>query len=54
MPSVNPEVLAEKPRCKHANRTAQLSQAHSSQTSSGPSNIPFPTFDNGMNSKLYN
>ena len=48
MPSVNPGVLAEKQRHKHANHTAHLSQAHSSQPPSGPSSIPFPTFDNGM------
>jgi hypothetical protein len=48
MPSVNPSVLAEKQRRKRANRTAHLSQAHSSQPPPGPSSIPFLTFDNGM------
>ena len=48
MPSVDPKVLAEKQRRKRANHAARLSQTQSSETSSGPSSIPFPTFDNGM------
>ena len=44
MPSIDPEVLAEKQRRKRLNRAARLSQTQSSQISS----IPFPTFDNGM------
>lgn len=47
MPSVDPAVLAEKQRRKRLNRTARHSQTQVSNTSSGPSSIPFPVFDDG-------
>ena len=47
MPTVDPAVLVEKQQHKCLSHVARHSQTQSSSTSSGPSSIPFPVFDDG-------